>query len=434
MKEGTNRSRIDRPVGFLFAVCLLGICPVNASATEDWVEMLSGVKAKGKVTSIRQAEKEFDFEVTLGNQTRVNTFAFSQVHAVTIDGKRHVLTEKHAVRGETRVIRSESELLALIDSAGRTPPDWFASTPLDYPNTLDVSWPMRPPNRQWNNQANVGQYLWDIIYPNPSRWRSGTRLVHHEMTLHKHSPELLARDMQTLGRMYFQLFQDYPRAAFWLRQLHPLPNNNLKIELAECYWRLGCESMAMELLAASPLPVQAIKLLGDMGQTDRAIQLGKSALSTSQAHAACMLAGDACRQAGRYPDAIQFYEQVLSLPHFRNPAVTDRFHSRAKDSIEAIRLVDQADVRNVADGTYRDSSIGYTGPVDVEVVVSDHRIDDIRVTRHTEKQFYAALTDTPKQILAKQSVQGIDGTTGATITSQAIVNATAKALAKGNPK
>jgi hypothetical protein len=41
----------------------------------------------------------------------------------------------------------------------------------------------------------------------------------------------------------------------------------------------------------------------------------------------------------------------------------------------------------------------------------------VKVTKHREKQFYAALTDTPAKILKKQSVQGIDATSRATITS-----------------
>ena len=65
------------------------------------------------------------------------------------------------------------------------------------------------------------------------------------------------------------------------------------------------------------------------------------------------------------------------------------------------------------------------------MTVKSGRIESVDVTRHKEKQFYAALIDTPRQILKKQSVKGIDATSRATITSQAIVNATAKALAQG---
>jgi len=38
------------------------------------------------------------------------------------------------------------------------------------------------------------------------------------------------------------------------------------------------------------------------------------------------------------------------------------------------------------------------------------------------------MIDTPKKIIDKQAVKGIDATSGATITSEAIINATAKAL------
>ena len=67
----------------------------------------------------------------------------------------------------------------------------------------------------------------------------------------------------------------------------------------------------------------------------------------------------------------------------------------------------------------------------VEVTVTGGRLESVKITDHKEKQFYSSLTDTPAQLIKRQSVQGIDGTSGATITSQAIVNATAKALAKG---
>ena len=65
------------------------------------------------------------------------------------------------------------------------------------------------------------------------------------------------------------------------------------------------------------------------------------------------------------------------------------------------------------------------------VVVKNARIESVRVTQHTEKQFYSAITDTTARIIAKQGVKGVDMTSGATITAEAIVNATAKALANG---
>ena len=61
--------------------------------------------------------------------------------------------------------------------------------------------------------------------------------------------------------------------------------------------------------------------------------------------------------------------------------------------------------------------------------VQDGVIREVNVVSHNEKQFYSAITDTQSAILQLQSVRGVDGTSGATITSRAIVNATAKSLA-----
>ena len=65
------------------------------------------------------------------------------------------------------------------------------------------------------------------------------------------------------------------------------------------------------------------------------------------------------------------------------------------------------------------------------MTVKNAHIESVKVTRHTEKQFYSAITDTTTRIIGKQGVKGVDMTSGATITAEAIVNATAKALASG---
>ena len=62
------------------------------------------------------------------------------------------------------------------------------------------------------------------------------------------------------------------------------------------------------------------------------------------------------------------------------------------------------------------------------MTVKDKRIAEVKATNHHEKQFYGSLVDTTGQIVQKQSVKGIDATSGATVTSEAIINATAKAL------
>lgn len=336
--------------------------------------------------------------------------------------------------------RTREEVLALIDRVGRTPPDWYDSTPLDYPKTLDLAWP-EPAKGPWDNQKNVGQYVWDVIHPNPGRWRQGVRLMHHLLGVNRDRPETLRRVMANLGRMYHELLQDYPRAAFWFRQAGVgsggrADSTKSGPQLAECYWRLGNREMAVDLLEKLPPTLASIKLWGDLGETDKAVSLAENAARRGgQANTLYLLAGDACRTAGEYERAIGFYETVLDVPAEGTHAKRiKRDWSRAQASIGAIRVTETLDLGEVPDGAYRATSLGYEGEIEVEVRVAAGRIEQVRVTRHKEKQFYSSLEDTPRKIVARQGVKGVDATTAATITSEAIINATASALAEAMGK
>ena len=114
----------------------------------------------------------------------------------------------------------------------------------------------------------------------------------------------------------------------------------------------------------------------------------------------------------------------------RGEAHIVRDKGRALASLAALEFY-RLSPKDVADGTYVASSLGYEDQVEVSVVVRGGVITDVRVTRHREKQFYSSITDTPRNILDRQALVGIDTTSGATITSEAIINATAKALAQG---
>ena len=307
------------------AIILVALCAALAtpatSLAEDTVEFLSGAKARGTMKEIRKEKKDFDFEVKLGGRSVVRTYTFDKVHAVTMKGKRYVLTKKaEAADSGEATKRTQAQVLELVNTVGRTPPVWFEATPLDYPKTLDLSWPLKPPQKGWNSQKNVGQYKWDIINPNSNRWKSGVRLLHHIMTLHKDDRALLHRDTKALAAMYYELFQDYPRAAFWFRQAKVKMPEPQAVQLAECYWRLGNKQMALATIDARSLPMNAIKLLGDMQETDRAVRLAGSfgRNNPTRAHEPYLLAGDACRLVGRFDQAIEFYQKVLDTGKARN--------------------------------------------------------------------------------------------------------------------
>lgn len=418
---------------------LTGLC-CRGTFAQDAIEFLSGARLEGKVTRIDKTAKVVTFEALLGSRTVTREFPYDKIHAIQYQGKRYVLNEKPdrasdaedaSRNAETSVKRTKSDIAALVRSAGETAPDWFRNTPLEYPETLDLSWPLKPP-KGWNNQRNVGQYIWDVINPNPQRWASGTKLVHHSMSLHQGKSDLLQRDRKKLGNMYFMLFQDYPRAAYWLKSAGVDRDDPAAPGLAECYWRMGNKQMAVDLLNSRRLRLGAIKLYGDMGDTRQAVQYAERFVRAGGgSQEAYLLAGDAYRRADQADKAIEYYRKVMSAQDARNKEYDKRYDDRARESIAALQLIEKADVRKVADGTYRETGAGYNGPMEVEVKVAGGRIESVEVVRHREKQFYSALTDTTDQIIKKQSVQGIDTTSRATITSVAIINATAKALAKG---
>ncbi len=415
----------------LVATTLFCFVQPAASWALDTVEFLNGSTAQGKILQIRKEQKEFDFETKIGAQTFMRTYPFSKVHAVNMKGKRYELTPNTAATSGKSVQRTKAEVKAVIAAAGKTPPDWFEETPLDYPESLDLSWPLKPPTKGWHSRKNMGQYIWSVINENPKRWHSGIKLVHHCLTLHKDNKTLLLRDMKSLGSLYFTLLRDYPRAAFWFEKANVSVARTNGIRLAECYWRLGNRKMALDLMRGKTLPVAAIKLLGDMDEISKALKVTQAYSKSRGNYHAFLLAGDVLRQAGKLEQAIEYYQRVLDNEKFRNEEYKKRAKARAQESIAAIRLYDQADVSKVVEGRYRASTTGYNGRLTVEVTVAAGRMESVKVTAHKEKQFYSSLIDTPKELLAKQTVQGIDAVSGATITSLAIVNATAKALAKG---
>lgn len=424
-----------------FVICLLIVAQASAA---DVVELLSGARVTGEITA--RNDKTIQMKVTVSGVTLNRSYPLTSVHAVTTtDGTRTVINEKGnspakgpgtspAVGSSTRPVPggSRGQLDALIAEVGRTPPAWFEETKLNYPPTLDLKWD-HPPPAGWNNQKNVGQFIWDVINPNPGRWKEGVKLMHHLLTMHKDDKEKTERIMLTLAGMYHNLHEDYARSAFWYRTAgvdkDPEEFSRAAVTLADCYHRLGFKAEAVKLLAATPVSYGQIKLWADWGETDKALKLLQGSF-TANPEIAYLYAGDACHVAGRYPQALAYYQKLLALPVPAKPnGNLVRNRNRATANVAAIKAFELFDLSKVADGDYRAASQGYEGPVEVSVSVSGSKINDVKVTNHREKQFYSAISDTPKKIIAKQTVRGIDMTSHATITSEAIVNATAKALA-----
>lgn len=424
----------------LYTVVVLLICGLAGTVSgEDVAVLKTGRRVTGTVKGYDAESVSID--VKAGSRTVTRKYPASQITSLIVDGVEIDLSKMLPNAGgagspvSPKKNRSEQEILAEIDRVGKTPPDWYDSTPLNYPDSLDLAWPEKP-SGGWDSSKNVGQYIWDRINPNESKWREGVRLMHHLLSTAQDAG-LRERAMLALGSMYHNLHQDYARAAFWYRQAglakSPGSRPQAGLHLASCYWKLGSKPMALAALdAMSSLPYGAIKLLGDMGETDDAVAMAERFSKSGEASVCFLYAGDACRMAGRLKDAEDYYRRAITAI---NPEEADKPHrkrdkARAEASLSAIRFY-TLDPAKVRDGTYSASSIGYEGDVQVEVLLKNGRIENVRVVQHREKQFYSSITDTPRNIIARQSVNEIDSTTGATITSEAIINATAKAMAEG---
>jgi uncharacterized protein with FMN-binding domain len=407
-----------------------------AMGRADTIELANGAKLEGRVLENNAAARTLTIEFNVNGTLTKRVVPYASVKAVVPKAAPAVLAAPGAPAapaaagapaGPTSATKTPAEIRAVIAKVGPTDPDWLAGTQLNYPKTLDLLWPSKPTSG-WSNQKNMGQFIWDIINPNSTRWREGVKLMHH---LLKSNPDAGTKEriIKELANMHFRFFQDYARAAYWWEQASIKIEDNAGVHLAECYWRLGSKQMALDLMnQARTLDVDAIKLYGDMGETDRAVDLAKK----YGGHEAWLLGGDACRLAGRLPEAKTFYEQVVNTPgDGQQAARLKRTQSRAQASLAALTLYELADVAKVRDGTYKDTSLGYEGQVEVTVTVKSKKIDAVKVTQHKEKQYYSALTDVPAQIIAKQGVKGVDATSRATITGDAIINATAKALGQG---
>src|SRR5690606_30755730 len=140
-----------------------------------------------------------------------------------------------------------------------------------------------------------------------------------------------------LGRMYFELLQDYPRAAFWYRRAgigQGIPQDSTRhgAHLAECYFRMGNKKMAVDLMNKLPVSYAVIKLWGDLGDTKKCVQLATASASRSQLPAMYFLvAGDAYRMIGDYKNALAAYQQsVQASQQPTNQARQQKLRERAQ--------------------------------------------------------------------------------------------------------
>lgn len=84
------------------------------------------------------------------------------------------------------------------------------------------------------------------------------------------------------------------------------------------------------------------------------------------------------------------------------------------------------------DGEYKSTTKGHNGDLTVTVQVTDGKIKDIQVGDHKETDgiFDGVKDNLIPEIIKKQSTEGIDTITGATVSSKAVLTAVNDALSQ----
>jgi uncharacterized protein with FMN-binding domain len=431
---------MNRFFSFLAAVLLIGIgFAVHAGDTVE-IELLNGSKFKG--TLIKETPETVTFSSDGIPEMKLET---SKIYTVTLKGSTRVLHEKAvaAASGPAKQVsapvpakqppslaltpgntRTKDEVEALVKKEGETKPSWFDAITPNYPTTLDLTFT----DKSKNQNVNIENFFWNVINVNPARWKEGAKILYKAITVNsgKTDTKPLEDAYSALGDLYHDLLADYPRAAYFWEKANIREKN-----LADCYYKLGNKDMAKAVLeefqADRSRHCGLIRLWGEIGEVDTAVKLANERAARNDRPALAFLAaGDVCRHASRWDEAIKFYNDAI--------AKTDpdqRIKALAKDAIEAINVREKLDLSKIPDGKYMDSCTGYHGQVEMTITVAGGKITDAKVSKHTEMQYYASLTVVPAQIIEKQGVKGVDTFSSATISSEAIINATAKALAKG---
>jgi uncharacterized protein with FMN-binding domain len=303
--------------------------------------------------------------------------------------------DKPAGTGGTREPLSLKEALAKL----MLPPDWFATTTIRY----DTKKPWREARKHirkllGGDGASVleGVKL-TCLYRQKNDIGDG-----HEFPLYLY-----------LGGQHAWAVREYRKRL----KAKPQGHTHEYLALSSCYAHFREYDLALAELEAAlkrlpPPPWQVAKM------ADVHDHIGDLRVKMAQE--------DLARQS--YRRAASFYPRSKQ-PYGRHLLTRKAARVRLKLDRLDIKSLDLASLRT---GIYTDSVLGYRGDVAVTIAVAKGRIADIRV-KHKEDIEQNATKIVPKRIIDAQGLD-VDGVTGATITSDAIILATLKALRKAGLK
>jgi len=287
---------------------------------------------------------------------------------------------------------AQTTLAEALKKAEKIPPDWLADVPLHY----DTSKPWK------DARLHIRQLL------SEGKNREAIRLTYHYLIERK-----VQKDVHEYA-MYLYLGGECEWALrIYRERLESLPKGvtNEYQSLASLYVRFGEPDLAIKTLHDA---------LGRLPDPPWAIN------SEANLHASL---GDVHAAVGKLDKAIGQYETAMKLyPTSNQPYGRHLLHrnvSKVQAKVDLLRRKN-LDLSRLRDGTYQGKGLGYVDEITASVTLQGGRITDIRVA-HKEKIDQGASKSVPKQIIEKQSLQ-VDAITGATVTTQAIIEAVYRAL------
>lgn len=145
--------------------------------------------------------------------------------------------------------------------------------------------------------------------------------------------------------------------------------------------------------------------------------------------------GDLYARQDRVEDALGEYAEAMRLlPTSKQPWGRQNLPKEARKIQTKVDLLKRGsqEFGKLRDGDYTGTSIGYAGDVSVTITVDQGRVEKLALA-HKEHIEQHATTRIPEAIKAVQGLE-VDAVTGATITSQAIIDATYQAARQAGMK
>ncbi|MCX7045770.1 MAG: tetratricopeptide repeat protein [Candidatus Sumerlaeota bacterium] len=295
--------------------------------------------------------------------------------------------------------------LAEAQASLKIPPDWFVSLDVAY----DTNKPWKDARLEIRNRLAQGgdkarqavKLTW--LYAQKKDINDG-----HELPMYLFMSGEYAWAIQESEKFLKEKFaQPVPAYGY----------TNAFNSLASCYAHFGEYDKALKTL-------------------DEAVRhLPKAPLDIGNKATISDIRGDIYAEMGDMEKARASYLEAIDLfPKSQQPYGRHLLKRHAAKVQAKLDLMQRKalDLSKLRDGVYTGTELGYVDDVTVKVTVRDRRIADIEVT-HKEKIDQNATKIIPQRIIERQDLK-VDGITGATVTCQAIVNATYKALQQAGLK